>query len=347
MPGAGGEFGVALLVSLSGVPGRWRASVAVTAGLVALAVGTGGMPATAVDLPTAPVPAADPPAPAERTVAGHLFAPDAVSARSIARLENEAVEVIGDRTTDSSTYALPNGNMVSQLASGPVWVPQGGDGTKPEDWAAVDLTLVAGDDGAVAAVAQPGGVVLAGESDGSPEAPVTLATMTDPETGAVVHVEWPGALPEPVLAENRATYEEVAPGLDVVVEISSTGFEQFYVAHDEAAAQAALAMPLTITSEGATLAATEDGGLEVAAPSGEVIASGGTPLAWDATVDAALDRPVLGEPVATTAPVLPPLPPLDALMAKESPSAGQAAPKGKAAAPATQTSGESSLEWKG
>ncbi|MFJ2298196.1 RHS repeat-associated core domain-containing protein [Oerskovia paurometabola] len=241
-----------------------------------------------------------------------------VSARAIARLENELVEVIGERTESSSTYVLPNGNGITQAGSGPVWVPQGGDGTKTEDWSAVDLTLVADEDGSVRPVAHPGDLVLAGKADAGPEA-VELATVTDPETGVRSSLEWAGDLPEPVLEGNRATYKTVEPGVDLVVEASSTGFQQFLVASDKAAAERAIVLPLQVTTDGAELNATPGGGLEMKAPTGEVVALSATPLAWDATVDAALDKPVLEAPEEgkdLTA-KLPPLAPLDELTSKK------------------------------
>ncbi|OCI29632.1 tRNA nuclease WapA precursor [Oerskovia enterophila] len=233
----------------------------------------------------------------ERTEAGYLSAPDLVSARAIARLEDELVEVIGERTESSSTYVMPNGNGVTQSGSGPVWVPRGGDGSKVEDWAAVDLTLVAAEDGSVRPVAQVADLVLAGETAAGTK-PVALASVTDPETGVRSSLEWTGDLPVPVLEGNRATYEAVEPGVDLVVEATSTGFQQFLVASDKAAAARAIELPLTVTTEGAELAATADGGLEMRVPSGEVVALSATPQAWDATVDGALDKPVLEAPEA-------------------------------------------------
>jgi YD repeat-containing protein len=326
---------VAILVSFSGVPGAWRAGVATVAATVALAVGTVGLtgvPAQAVDVPAAPAAPAAAPEP-ERTAAGYLSAPDMVSARAIARLEDEIVEVIGERTEFSSTYVLPNGNGITQAGSGPVWVPQGGDGTKTEDWSPVDLTLVVAEDGTVQPVAHPGDLVLAGKVDAGPE-PVGLATVTDPETGVRSSLEWTGDLPEPVLEGNRATYKAVEPGVDLVVEASSTGFQQFLVASDKAAAERAIVLPLQVTTEGAELSATADGGLEMKAPSGEVVALSATPQAWDATVDAALDKPVLEAPEkgADLTAKLPPLAPVDELTGKKAapdptvPPAGRAAP---------------------
>ncbi|KQR16601.1 hypothetical protein ASF78_04330 [Cellulomonas sp. Leaf334] len=63
-----------------------------------------------------------------------------MSARAIARLEDQPVEVLGLRTEVGSVFALPDGTMAAGQGSGPVWVRLGGDGTTTEDWAPVDLT---------------------------------------------------------------------------------------------------------------------------------------------------------------------------------------------------------------
>jgi len=49
--------------------------------------------------------------------------------------------VLGERTETASVFALPDGTMAAGIASGPVWVRRGGDGTRDEDWAAVDLRV--------------------------------------------------------------------------------------------------------------------------------------------------------------------------------------------------------------
>jgi hypothetical protein len=43
------------------------------------------------------------------------------------------------------------------------------------------------------------------------------------EGGRTVTIGWPGALPEPVLDDTRATYPGVTPGVDMVVETLRSG----------------------------------------------------------------------------------------------------------------------------
>ena len=70
-----------------------------------------------------------------------LTAPDAFSAQIQARLTKKKVEDLSQRTAMGSVFALPDGQWQQAIASGPVWVKKGGDGTSAEDWAPVNENL--------------------------------------------------------------------------------------------------------------------------------------------------------------------------------------------------------------
>ena len=183
------------LVSFSGVPGAWRASIASIAGAVALSVGVVSLPAPAAAASvmaevTAESPAVDP-ADVPRT------APDSGSAMVNARLAGVPVEDLSQRTEFGSVWALPNGQWTAQQGSGPVWVRTGGDGTAEADWAQVDLTLAAAEDGTVRPVAAVSGLEISGAADPVDGGVVKLASVTDPDTGVVSALHWSGALPTP------------------------------------------------------------------------------------------------------------------------------------------------------
>lgn len=309
---------VPVLTSVFGVPGLWRRSTLGSGLVAALTVGLSGVlvvpQAAAVEPVDEPVSCVG----VERT------APDTASAMLNARLSACPVEDLSQRNEFGSVYALPNGQWTMQRGSGPAWVRTGGDGTSEDDWAQVDLTLTVGTDGVVRPVAAMSGLEIAGAVDPAEGETVALASVTDPQSGVVSSVEWAGALPDPVLEGKRATFAGVAVGLDLVIEATNTGFEQFFVAHTEAAVQAAVADPLLVTSDGGVLSATEDGGLEVTAPSGEVVGLGATPLAWDARAEEYRPDSLL-EPAAVVdpdAPRLAPLPDMDVLTGKVTAVAG-------------------------
>ncbi|UOY03792.1 hypothetical protein [Blastococcus sp. PRF04-17] len=225
---------------------------------------------------------------AARGADGALQAPDAPSARTIARLEGERVEVIGERTESSSTWALPDGSMQTGMAPGPIWVHQGGDGTEAADWAPVDLTLEMAEDGSIRPKAHPADLTLAGE--GAP-AEGLLVSM-EREDGASLGLEWEGELPAPRLEGPRAVYPEVQPGVDLVVDATRTGYEQYFVLTRRPEAGSEPDLDLRLRSEGLTAEAVQDGGVQFREPSGAVVASSGTPLVWDAQVDEQLLHPV-------------------------------------------------------
>lgn len=304
-----GDDLVAALTLAFGTIGAWRRRVPVVGMLAACAVAATGLPAeSAVRTPTAePAPAVEP-APADP---GPLTAPDVVSAAAIARLEDKPVEVLAERTEFRSVFVLPDGTMASGTGSGPVWVRQGdGDGTSEEDWSPVDLTLAAAEDGSVRPVAHTGDLVLAGESDPDPATgSVTLASITDPASGVVTSVGWEGTLPEPELSGRRATYREVQPGVDLVLEATSTGFEEYFVVAERPAPDDTLIFPLTVTADGAELTTAADGSISVVGQD-EVIASAPVPMMWDADSDQGRPFPITEERPEehADAPTLSPMP---------------------------------------
>lgn len=284
-------MGVGILLPAFGRPEAWRRALVYAAMFVAavfLLTGT-PMPAAAV---TRPLPARvavrveAEPATADTAT---LTAPDPVTARTIARLEGQPVEVMSERTETREVYALPDGTMLMGSASGPVWVRRGGDGTDPADWAPVDLTLVSSADGAVRPVAHVGDLTFSGGSSEGAARP--LAQLTDSRSGATTQVAWDGPLPAPELSGRRATYHDVRPGVDMVLEATSTGFEQFFVLRERPPASEDVVLPLALLAEGGSLTSSDDGGLELVVD-GAPVATLPTPLMWDAETDAARPFPV-------------------------------------------------------
>ncbi|KQY20151.1 hypothetical protein ASD16_21285 [Cellulomonas sp. Root485] len=252
--------------------------------MTALALLSVGAPAVASPVVSAPVSAEQAPQGEESP----LTASDEASARTIARLQDAPVEVMSQRTEFGSVFALPDGTMATGRGSGPVWVRQGGDGTNEQDWAAVDLTLQVSTDGAVRPVAQSGGLTFSGASTG--DGPVDLVSTTDPDSGVTARVQWDGALPEPRLEGRRAIYAEVEPGVDLVLEATSTGFEQFFVVKDRPAAAELTQFPMSVVTEGGELDAS---GAELSVVAGgQVVATAGTPMMWDADIDQGRAFPV-------------------------------------------------------
>lgn len=297
-----------------GVPRSWRPATGVVAGVLALSMAVMELPAAAA----ASEPAAASSATSASSVSvsrsaarddqGDLTAPDAVAASVNARLTGERVEDLSQRTESSSTFALPDGSWQTSYATEPVWVRRGGDGTSLEDWAAQDSSLSANGDGSYSPVAQAGGVRLSGAREAAGGVSV-VASLTDPETGVTSQVTFPGDLPAPKVRGSRARYSGVLPGVDMVVDVTGTGVEQYFVVQDRPADPRGLDLAMGLRAVGPAAKGVAAKALDAAkggdvarlvTAGGQVASAVATPLVWDAAYDAQLANPVT-EPFDTDA----------------------------------------------
>ncbi|MET9468882.1 ricin-type beta-trefoil lectin domain protein [Streptomyces sp. NPDC006544] len=109
---------------------------------------------------------------------------------------------------------------------------------------------------------------------------------------------WLGKLPKPKLEGSRATYVDARPGVDLVLEATRTGFEQFLVVKDRAAVSQAgtLTLPLDVT--GMRVVPQADGSLQlVDTASGKTEVKIPAPVMWDAKLDAASQEHLNRAPV--------------------------------------------------
>ncbi|CAM5678904.1 hypothetical protein SAVIM338S_07267 [Streptomyces avidinii] len=109
---------------------------------------------------------------------------------------------------------------------------------------------------------------------------------------------WLGKLPKPKLEGSRATYVDARPGVDLVLEATRTGFEQFLVVKDRAAVSQAgtLTLPLDVT--GMNVVPQADGSLQlVDKVSGKAEVKIPSPVMWDAKLDAASQEHLNRAPV--------------------------------------------------
>lgn len=221
---------------------------------------TADTPASTPQAPAAPSPETRP-----RSTAGDLVSTDPVSAGALARLTGERVEIVGQRTTDSSTYALPDGSFVQGQAAGPIWSRGGGDGTHDSDWQAVDVDLITSDDGVVRPKAHPGGLIFSG---GGSKPDGRVASVHGVGTTAGVWVSWPESLPKPTLDGPRAIYADVAPGMDLVFEATRTGFQQYFIVKTRPAAGKPPSVALSFGTDGAVRFPPNRGGFLMPPPVG-------------------------------------------------------------------------------
>jgi RHS repeat-associated protein len=179
--------------------------------------------------------------------------------------------LVGTLTSETSqTWANPDGTFSTDIASGPVRVP---DGTDPSGWTPIDTTLEATADGF-----QP--AATAAEvtfSDGGD----TTAASLDVGTRSF-DLGWPDPLPQPTIDGDTATYPDVLPGVDLTLRATPTGYEHSFVLNAPPTQPLTINEPLALAGLKATVNA--DGNLALTDKSGKVVAQADPAQMFDATI---------------------------------------------------------------
>ncbi|WP_282692939.1 DNRLRE domain-containing protein [Streptomyces sp. CC208A] len=239
-----------------------------------------------------------PAAVAEKAGAGGVAteAKNLASAQVAARLSGERVEVLGERTESTTTWANPDGSVTLEAAAGPVRFQDERSG----EWRDVDVELVERADGSVAGKAHPLDLTLAGKTataraaeikasgrkPGDPKTPAVPLVTLDDGDGKEMTVSWHGALPAPEVDGTEARYADAMPYTDLIVESTRTGFEQFLELKDRRAVDANGTVNLSLVAKGLKAEANADG--SVTFVDGETGRKAGllpAPVMWDAQVD--------------------------------------------------------------
>lgn len=197
------------------------------------------------------------------------------AARLTAQAQGRRIEVVAARTENTTLWANPDGTMAVESFAGPVRFREG------DSWIAVDVSLVKDADGSLRSKAHPRGLKLAGRTGADGGDLVTLGSGEQ-----AVSLGWKGALPEPLIDGAKATYVNVLPATDLVVEATRTGFEQYLVVKDRAAADQAASFTLPVRAKG--IKAAEGDGDSVTftdAKTGKPVGKLPTPFMWDASRD--------------------------------------------------------------
>ncbi|WP_327695484.1 DNRLRE domain-containing protein [Streptomyces sp. NBC_00459] len=200
-----------------------------------------------------------------------------------AKAGNRRVEVLERRTESSTTWASPDGTLVTELSSGPVRMLRDGD------WVDVDATLTRRPDGSVVAKAHPQGLRLAGAGGVKARSVTAAAAAPDSANRDLVTlgmgsrrmaVQWKGGLPTPAVDGHQAV-----PGADLVVDATREGFEQFLVLKDRPVGnKAPWTVPLTLP--GLSAVQQKDGSVSLTdRKSGDEVGTMPAPVMWDARVD--------------------------------------------------------------
>ncbi|MEQ4304114.1 DNRLRE domain-containing protein [Plantactinospora sp. B6F1] len=199
---------------------------------------------------------------------------EALSLRA-ARESGVPVQVRSLTSETTEVWALPDGQFRAEIATGVQRFRRGAD------WIPVDLTLQPSPDGTVRPAGHPNDLRIAGvRGAGEHE----LATIGDEKNR--VSMLWSGALPTPMLAGRRATYVDALPGVDLVVEATRLGFEQFLLVKTRAAIEQVAQVRFPLTGPGVSAFRREsDGAVTLTDRAGTATARIPAPLMWDAKRD--------------------------------------------------------------
>ncbi|WP_344209850.1 RHS repeat-associated core domain-containing protein [Kribbella sancticallisti] len=197
--------------------------------------------------PAAAAPAEDP-KPAVQKVASR---PDVISASVTARAQGTRVEVESMRTETSTTWSNPDGTMTTDAHAAPIRFKTANGG-----WQSIDLTLQKNLDGTIAPRSHQHGLRLGKRNAATGQ---VFASAT---SGPGRQVEWisPWKLPEPTVNGTKATYADVQPGVDLVLDARRNGFENDFIVKQRPATAPVFRIPLR--TKGLTPRSLSDGSIE-------------------------------------------------------------------------------------
>jgi RHS repeat-associated protein len=246
----------------------------VVAAVVSLALLTTAMEARQ---PAEAAPAADP-KPAAQKVTSR---PDVISASVTARAQGSRVEVESMRTESSTTWSNPDGTMTTEAHAAPIRFK-----TAKGAWQSIDLTLQKNLDGTIAPRGHQYGLRLGRRNA------ATGQVFASASSGSGRQVEWisPWKLPEPTLDGTKATYAEVQPGVDLVLDARRTGFENDFIVKQRPAVAPVWRIPLR--TKGLTPRALADGSIQFVDAKNVVRSTIPVGFMWDSVTDQTTGDPL-------------------------------------------------------
>ncbi|MEU1623131.1 DNRLRE domain-containing protein [Streptomyces sp. NPDC005722] len=190
----------------------------------------------------------------------------------MARLQDRKIEVLSARTADTTTWALPSGELQTAAYAGPVRVKQ--DGV----WQDIDTSLSdTGSDLTPAATAADVAVSDGGDT--------SLASVAKGEKS--FGLGWQDKLPIPVVKGNTASYD-LGDGQKLTVSALAQGFTESVVLDHQPDGPVSYRLPLNL--DGLKLSQADSGHLLLKDTDGKLVAEASAPMMWDST-----KNPVSGE----------------------------------------------------
>ena len=212
---------------------------------------------------------------------------DTAKAALAAKQSNQSVLVASAVSETSETVANPDGTFATTTHTQPVRVRRNGR------WIPADDRLTRQADGTWA---QNGGVAettLSGRRAGAGKPLLQLA-----KDGLGTGLDWLGDLPEPVVTGSTATYPEVLPGVDLVVETTVDTAYQVVVVKTPEAAQHVASLTFGLPSNGLTVTKADDGSLHARDAKGDDVFVAKVPRMWDSSGIAPAETDLVRGPAA-------------------------------------------------
>ncbi|MEV5959784.1 LamG domain-containing protein [Streptomyces sp. NPDC051987] len=225
-------------------------------------------------VPTLVVPATA--AHAGETVADSQVTPEARADAEKATQTGEQVEIVGERTPYTTTFANPDGVTFTLKDSAvPVRARQA-DGS----WTQPDATLEARSDGTVGPKASVARISFSGGGSGSDLVKLSLG-------GRSLTVGWPGTLPKPTLDGDSAVYADVLPGVDLRMTATTEGYREVLVVTSASAASNPELKKLSfpVRADGLSLKDGGSGGLSAVDDDGNTVFRAPAAQQWDSAGD--------------------------------------------------------------
>ncbi|MDQ0934817.1 YD repeat-containing protein [Streptomyces turgidiscabies] len=183
----------------------------------------------------------------------------------MARLQGRKIEVLSERTADSTTYALPSGELQTDAFAGPVRVEQ--DGV----WKDIDTSL--SDTGASLTPEVTAADITV--SDGGDTA---LASVSKGKTS--FGMGWEDKLPTPTVKDNTASYD-LGDGQKLTVSALAQGFSQNVIL--DQAPDSAVSYRIPMHLDGLKLSQADSGHLLLKDSGGKLVAEAPAPMMWDSS----------------------------------------------------------------
>lgn len=208
-------------------------------------------------------------------------AKDVFAARVIAKATHNRVLVTGLLDEFSTTYVNPDGTLTTDSYGSAIRVR---DERTNSGWRELDYDLVFNADGSVSPKSGLYSLFISGGGSASEVAASGVVRVTSPD-GSLVGFSWPSSLPKPVLDGPKAVFSEVLPGVDLVVEATASGFEQFFVLKVKPSADILAQLELPLKMKKVKVVENLDGSFSFENAAASEVASLPTPRVWDSSLE--------------------------------------------------------------